>query len=100
MSRKPIGWRMPQPLADSVGSNRRNQGTMVNLAGGVEKVASRITAPLKFPSIPETKLEGWRRRIKKGQNERPEGHYYRYVCRLPKGSKGAGRFVRRKRGRE
>lgn len=52
MSRKPIGWRMPKPLADSVWSKRRSQDAMVHAAGGQEAADERIASPLKY-AVPD-----------------------------------------------
>lgn len=77
---------MPQPLADAVWSKRRNQDTMVQLAGGVE-AASSTDEPLRFQTasrIPEMKQETWKRPQKKDRPRKPEKFYNRYVRRDPK----------------
>src|SRR4051812_13112357 len=85
---------MPEPLAKEVWSKRRNQDTMVAMAGGIEAADARISAPLSFREYPMTKPETWNKPRKKGESEdQPRRRYVRYVRRDPKTKRFVSKFT-------
>ena len=104
MSRRAVGSMLGKPHRDQMDLNRRNQGTMVDMAGGLEAAAERIAAPYK-PHEPPYIWNAvscryhWRREGKKGDKTVRKGSFHP-VPTIPREQKlYAERIAKRKESR-